>query len=102
MNERTNPSIQADVRRAASQMLAAMAKLGQKHVADVMGISESALSEMKNSEKLDRLVSWIVACGFKLVPISEVTFDPSIIGALKTFAVLGLAHVDAQVAEVDA
>ena len=102
MNDRTSPSIQADARRAESQMLAAMARLGQRHVAEAMGISESVLSEMKNSEKLAKLASWIVACGFKLVPVSEQTFDAPVIGALKTLAGIGLAHLNAQAAEIDA
>ena len=101
MSERTNTT-QIDARRVASQMLAAMAKLGQRHVAETMCISETTLSEMKNSEKLDKLATWIVACGFKLVPVAEQTYDAPVIGALKTLAGIGLAHLSAQVAEIDA
>ena len=102
MTDRTPSAIDAAVRRAESLVMSTMADAGQRSVAEQMGISETTLSEMKNSDKLAKYLRLFVVLDFKLVPTSEVTFDPSIIGALKTFAVLGLAHVDAQVAEVGA
>ena len=58
------------------------------------------MSGMKDDDKLDRLGALIAACGLKLAPASEQTFDAPYIDALRTLAKRGLEL--APIADVEA
>ena len=95
-------SIRAATRRNASMLAKSMASTSQRRVAELMGISETTLSEMKADGKLDRLGALIAACGLKLAPAAEQTFDAPYIAALRTLATIGLQHSPMVDHEVDA
>lgn len=92
MDDRVNESIRSRARRNTSLLMRCMAEVSQKRVASLIGVSEPTLSEMKNGELLERFSALVAACGLKLVPITEDTYDESIISAMKTLSVLGLGR----------
>ena len=102
MDERMSESIRAGTRRNASMLAKSRASTSQRRVAELMGISETTLSEMKGDGKLDRLGALIAACGLKLAPASEQTFDAPYIDALRTLAKRGLDNAPTADAEIDA
>lgn len=102
MDERMSESIRAATRRNASLLAKSMASTSQRRVAELMGISESTLSGMKDDDKLDRIGALIAACGLKLAPVGEQTFDAPYINALRTLATIGLQHAPTADVEVDA
>lgn len=70
--------------RNHSALLSGLAQVSQKRVADLVGISESALSEFK--DRLERYAAIAAACGLKLVPITDRTLDDDYIQAVETIA----------------
>ena len=102
MSDRADESIRIATRRNTALILSGLAGLSQRRVAELMGISESTLSDMKSDGRLERFASMLAALGLQLVPADAQVFDPKQIAALKLFAVLGLDNVQPQRQEVDA
>lgn len=72
-------------RKNESAILSALAERGQRHVADELGMSESAISRMKEGQ-IAQIAKLLSACHLKAVPINVRCFDPSYIEALHTIA----------------
>ena len=60
-------------------------------MAESIGISETALSNYK-AEHLERACLILAACGLRIVPVTEHTYDEADITALRELATKGLAH----------
>ena len=71
--------------------LATGSKLGHYEIAEMIGVSESMLSNMK-SDNLERFAALLAACGLKLSKVTDQTFDESYVSALKTLAAVGLGR----------
>lgn len=91
MDDRVNESIRTRTRRNLALLMRCLAEVSQKRVASLIGVSETTLSDMK-TDHLERFAALAAACGLKLVPITEETYDESIISAMKTLSVLGLGR----------
>jgi len=89
MDERIADSIRTKARRNHSLLLRCVAEVSQKRVAELLGVSETLMSTMK-TEQLERFGALIAACGLKLAPATDQTFDESYISALRTLAKRGL------------
>jgi hypothetical protein len=89
MEIRVSDVIRVIAQRNHSALLSGMAEVSQKRVADLIGVSEPTLSTMK-SEQLERFAALAAACGLKLVPITEHTFDEDHIRALETLVAISL------------
>ncbi len=72
-------------------LLRALADVSQRRVAESIGISETALSNYK-AEHLERACLILAACGLRIVPVTEHTYDEADITALRQLATKGLAH----------
>jgi hypothetical protein len=89
------PALSAQIversRKNASALLRALADAGQVRVADLLGVSESTVSRMKDTD-IDRLAQLAAACGLKLVAEDAHVFAPKRIAALQELARIGLEH----------
>lgn len=72
-------------------LLRALGEVSQKRVAEIVGLSESAMSTWK-SDHLERACLVIAACGLRVVPVTEHTYEEADIAALRQLASKGLAH----------
>lgn len=71
-------------------LLHALAGLGLKRVADVLGVHESTVSRMKNEgAEIEAFSKLAAALGLKLVGADEKTYSPDVLVALHTMAKLG-------------
>jgi hypothetical protein len=68
-------------RKNEATILQGLARAGQVHVAEFMGVSESAVSRLK-SERLVEISDFITACGLKVVPQEMQCYRPASIAAL--------------------
>lgn len=84
-----NGAVLNNARRNHAAILRGMQAVTQKRVADLIGVSESVLSEFKNNH-LERAAAVIAACGLRCIPCTDQSFDESYITALKTLAAVGL------------
>ena len=75
--------------RNHSALLRGLAEVGQRRVADLIGVSESTVSGMKN-DQLERFSALLAACGLKAVPSSERSLGDDHIQALETLAAMAL------------
>jgi len=71
--------------RNQSCMLRALAAVTQKRTAEIVGISETALSRMKDDD-LPRLCSLLAALNLAVTPESYRTIDPEKLRALTVLA----------------
>lgn len=84
----------ATTRRAQESytlLLRSLAEVSQKRVAEVVGLSDSAMSTWK-SDHMERACLVIAACGLRIVPVTEHTYEEADIAALRQLATKGLAH----------
>jgi hypothetical protein len=72
-------------RKVTSIVLQGLARHGQVHVAQALGVSESTVSRMK-TEDIPRMAGLLVACGLKVVPAEFRCYRPDTIDALLTLA----------------
>lgn len=72
-------------------LLRALGEVSQKRVAEIVGLSESAMSTWK-TDHLERACLVIAACGLRVVPVTEHTYEEADIAALRQLASKGLAH----------
>jgi hypothetical protein len=71
-------------------ILRALASMGQAHLADSMGVSESLISRMKSSGDIDKTAKMLALLGLKVVPAAMVCFDPQYVEHLRALAKIGL------------
>lgn len=77
------------------QLLRAIADRKGENIAELMGISASRFSELKSQELVGRCAKLVVACGFRLQPAGEPTFDPAHVQAMETLARLYMRQREA-------
>lgn len=77
-------------RKNESTILKALASLGQSHLAERMGVSESVISRQKSSGDLAKTAEMLAQLGLKVVPESVQCFDPVYVEHLRALAQLGL------------
>lgn len=79
-------------RQNYSAVLKALAEVSQKRVADLLNLSETGVSTYK-SDHLERACQMIAACGLRIVPTTEHSYEEEDIAALRRLALKGLAHI---------
>lgn len=84
-------TIRGRTRSNHTMLLKCMSEVSQKRIAALIGVSETTMSDMK-SDHLERFAALVAACGLKLAPTSDQTYDESYISALKTLAAVGLGR----------
>jgi hypothetical protein len=82
-----------NLRRAAQRnqtaLLRGLSEVSQKRAAELLGISESAMSEFKSAQ-LERVCLLVSVCGLKCVPVTDRSLDDDHINALETLAAIAL------------
>lgn len=96
MDERVADSIRHRAQKNHSVLLRAIAKVSGKRVAELIGVSETTMSGIR-SDQIERFAAVVAACGLKLAPATDETYDEDYISALKTLAVIGLGRNKARV-----
>lgn len=77
-------------RKNEAVILRALASLGQAHLADLMGVSESLISRQKSDGQLAKTAEMLAHLGLKVVPVDVQCFDPKYVEHLRALAQLGL------------
>jgi hypothetical protein len=83
------PTVRTLAQRNHALILRGMADVTQRRVAELIGISESVLSEFKDKH-LERAAAVIAACGYRITPCTDQSYPEAYIAALKTLAAVGL------------
>lgn len=91
----TNPSL---ARKSASQILQRLSSVGQKPIADALGVSEATVSRMKG-EGLESFTALLGALGLKVVPADHKCYAPDYIEHLHYFAKRGMADAKPELAQ---
>jgi DNA-binding XRE family transcriptional regulator len=78
-------AMRAQARKNHTLLLQCIAEVSQKRVADLIGVSEATMSGIKN-EQLERIAALVVACGLRLAPITERSYDDDYIRSVHTLA----------------
>lgn len=84
-----SPEQDARAREFEGLMLNRLLSIGQKTVADAIGVSESTVSRWKEGE-IERWCKVLSLLGLRVVPSDVQCHPPQYIQALKTLAELGL------------
>ena len=84
-----SPELSARARDIEALMLKQLLSVGQKNIAQSIGLSESTISRWKEGE-IERWCKVIALLDLKLVPFSAQCHPARYIQALKTLAELGL------------
>ncbi|BCD83616.1 hypothetical protein PSm6_00230 [Pseudomonas solani] len=84
-----SPDMDARAREFESVFLQRLVSVGQKTVADAIGVSESTVSRWKEGE-IERWCKVIAHLGLQLVPDSAVLVNAEYLRSLETLAELGL------------
>jgi hypothetical protein len=86
--------LQADerARKNVASILQALASASQANVAKDLGVSESAVSRMKDKEIPD-MAKFLAVCGLKVVPADFKCVDKEYLAGLQHFARCWLEHV---------
>jgi hypothetical protein len=74
--------------RNESAILRGLRDVTQSRVAELMGLSQSVLSDFKTH--IPRMAAMLAASGLRVVPCTAQQFDEGYISALKTLAAAGL------------
>lgn len=88
-DDRISDSIRDRARRNHTVLIRCLAEVSQSRVAELIGVSQTTMSGIK-ADQLERFAALIAACGLKLAPVTDQTFDETYISALKTLAAVGL------------
>ncbi len=72
-------------RKNEQALLRAVASVGQKTIAEALGVSEATVSRMKDGE-FERFSRLAARCGLKLVPVEMKCYRPESIAAILTLA----------------
>ena len=83
--DQVKPEIRACTERNLTAILRAFRSVTQAKVAELMGVSPTAVSRMKDSD-LPEIAALLAACGLKVVPEAERTYPIARIQALTTLA----------------
>jgi hypothetical protein len=85
--------VSENVRRAGQRnqtaLLRGLTEVSQKRAAELLGISESAMSDFKR-DQLERFCALAAVCGLRFVPVTDRTIDDDHINALETLAAIAL------------
>lgn len=84
-----SPAIAERARKNEVAILRALANVGQCRVAEMTGMSETAVSRLKG-DALGQLAAVAAACGIKCVPQDMECFDPEYVRALRVMAGVGI------------
>lgn len=84
-----SPDMDTRAREFESLFLQRLVSVGQKTVADAIGVSESTVSRWKEGE-IERWCKVIAHLGLQLVPESAVLVNGDYLRSLETLAELGL------------
>ncbi|BBP82439.1 hypothetical protein PHLH8_20810 [Pseudomonas sp. Pc102] len=84
-----SPDMDARAREFESVFLQRLVSVGQKTVADAIGVSESTVSRWKEGE-VERWCKVIAHLGLQLVPDSAVLVSAEYLRSIETLAELGL------------
>ncbi|WP_431482253.1 CII family transcriptional regulator [Pseudomonas solani] len=84
-----SPDMDARAREFESVFLQRLVSVGQKTVADAIGVSESTVSRWKEGE-IERWCKVVAHLGLQLVPDSAVLVNAEYLRSLETLAELGL------------
>lgn len=76
-------------RKSQSTILQRLASIGQKPVADALGLSEATVSRMK-SEAVESFTAFLAVLGLKVVAAEHRCFSPEYMDHLHYFAKLGM------------
>lgn len=79
-------------RKNLTAILKALSEVGQARVAERLGVSESTVSRMKDTE-IERMAAVLSACGLKVVPEDWRDVEPELLRALSVLAARGAQHV---------
>lgn len=88
-SEKLNADQSARAREIEALVLKRLLSVGQKNLADALGLSESTISRWKDGD-IERWCKVIALLELKLVPSNAECHPPGYIQALKTLAELGL------------
>jgi transcriptional regulator with XRE-family HTH domain len=73
-----------------AELLRALARLGQKSVAEGMGVSESAVSRMKSGGELAKTAELLAVLGLELHEVGSLHMRKEVAESLRVLAALGL------------
>lgn len=82
----TNPVL---ARKSQSTILQRLSSVGQKPVADALGVSEATLSRLK-SEQVESFTAFLGCLNLKVVPADHKCYSPEYIEHLHYFAKRGM------------
>jgi hypothetical protein len=91
--------VSARARKNHATILAALADVGQKRVAELIDESETTISRSKGD--LERCAAIMAAVGLKVVPVDHRTYSEDRIRALNTLARIGLDATDTEPGALD-
>lgn len=77
--------------RNQAQLLRCLGDVTQRSAAELIGVSETTLSEWKNAH-VERFCALAAACGLRLVPVTDRSIDDEHLRALETLAGIALRH----------
>lgn len=81
-------------RKNESAILKALASVGQRNLADALGIDESAISRLKSDGQVERFSTMLAVLGLKVVPTHMHCYEGKSIEALLTLAKERLAQIE--------
>jgi hypothetical protein len=84
------PDADSMAREYEAIFLSRMASLGQRSLGDLVGLSESAISNWKKERLIEKFCKAVAVLGLQVVPAEAQCHPPKYIEALKTLAELGL------------
>lgn len=87
-------------RKIASEILRRLASLGQVHVGEAIGKSETWVSRWKGDD-LESCAALLAVLGLKCVPTEHVCYAPDYIDHLRYFARIGMAQEQPQIIDWD-
>lgn len=76
-----SPLITETTRKNEAAMIRALASVGQKNVAELLGISEATVSRWKDGD-LEKTAKSLAAMGLKVVPVDAETIEREDLDAL--------------------
>ena len=88
-----SPAQQESARKIGSSILKRLASVGQVHVAQSLGVSESTVSRWKDKE-IEETAQFLAVLGLKSVPADYKCYDPKSIDALLTLAKERMAQLE--------
>lgn len=88
-----SPAIADRSRKNLTAVLRGLATVGQARAAELLGIHESTVSRMKDTE-IERIAALLSALELKCVPAAMQLIEPERINALRVLARIGVEHAD--------